>query len=128
LLPVNVRDGIRIIQPTESVASFYAATDIFVLSSKIESFPRVVLEAMVFGLPIITTPVFGVLEQVVEGENALFYAPGDSRLLAEQIEKLATDDALRLRMAESSLERISQMTTFDEMVAAYARICREAVS
>lgn len=127
LLPANVRGGIRIFPPTESVASIYAAADVFVLSSKVESFPRVVLEAMAFSLPIITTPVFGVLEQVVEGENALFYLPGDSRLLAEQIEKLVTDDELRLRMAESSLQRISQMTTFDEMVEAYACICRGAV-
>lgn len=124
----NSLGGIRIIPPTESIASFYAAADVFVLSSKVESFPRVVLEAMAFGLPIITTPVFGVLEQVVEGENALFYPPCDSRLLAEKIEHLVSDDALRLRMAESSLQRISQMTTFDEMVAAYASICREAVS
>ena len=126
-LPVGALDAIRIFPPTESVASFYAAADIFVLSSKVESFPRVVLEAMAFGLPIITTPVFGVLEQVVEGENALFYPPGDSRLLAVQIEQLAGDDALRLRMAESSLQRISQMTTFDEMVVAYANVCRKAI-
>lgn len=127
-LPVNECCGIRIVPPTESIASFYAAADIFVLSSKVESFPRVVLEAMAFGLPIITTPVFGVLEQVVEGENALFYPPGDSRLLAEKIEQLVSDDVLRLRMAESSLQRISQMTTFDELVAAYASVCSEAVS
>ncbi|MBT3504614.1 MAG: glycosyltransferase family 4 protein [Piscirickettsiaceae bacterium] len=126
-LPVGALAGIRIFPPTESIASFYAAADIFVLSSKVESFPRVVLEAMAFGLPIITTPVFGVLEQVVEGENALFYPPGDSRLLAVQIEQLADDDALRLRMAESSLQRISQMTTFDEMVVAYANVCRKAI-
>lgn len=126
-LPVNALGGIRIVPPTESIASFYAAADIFVLSSKVESFPRVVLEAMAFGLPIITTPVFGVLEQVVEGDNALFYPPGDSRLLAEQIEQLVSDNALRLRMSESSQQRASQMTTFDEMVAAYASVCREAV-
>jgi len=127
-LPVKSRDRIRIIPPTELIADFYAAADLFVLSSKVESFPRVVLEAMAFGLPIITTPVFGVREQVVEGENALFYPPGDSRLLARQIEYLVSDDARRLRMAESSLQRVSQMTTFDEMVDAYADICREAVS
>jgi glycosyltransferase involved in cell wall biosynthesis len=127
-IPVSARGGIRIILPTESIASFYAAADIFVLSSKVESFPRVVLEAMAFGLPIITTPVFGVLEQVVEGQNALFYPSGDSRLLAEKIEQLVSDDVLRLRMAESSLRRASQLTTFDEMISAYACICREAVS
>ena len=127
-LPVSVRGGIRIIPPTESIASFYAAADVFVLSSKVESFPRVVLEAMAFGLPIITTPVFGVLEQVVEGENASFYPPGDSRLLAKLIEQLSRDDALRLQMGANSLQRMSQITTFDEMVAGYARIIKEAVN
>jgi glycosyltransferase involved in cell wall biosynthesis len=128
LLSVNAPGGIRIIPPTESIASFYTAADVFVLSSKVERFPRVVLEAMTFGLPIIATPVFGVLEQVVEEENALFYPSGNSRFLAKQIERLVSDDALRLRMSESSLLRISNMITFDEMVAAYARICSEAVN
>lgn len=127
-LPPRSRDRIRVLSPTDSIASFYAAADLFVLSSKVESFPRVVLEAMAFGLPIITTPVFGVLEQVIEGENALFYSPGDSRMLAQQIEYLARDDARRLQMAERSRQRISQMTTFDEMVTAYADVAKEALS
>lgn len=127
-LPVNVRENIRTLPATEFIASFYAAADLFVLSSRIESFPRVVLEAMAFGLPIITTPVFGVLEQVIEGENALFYPPGDYRSLAKKIEQLVNDDTLRLEMATSSLHRASQMITFDEMVSAYACICREAAN
>jgi glycosyltransferase involved in cell wall biosynthesis len=119
--------GIRIVPATESIASFYAAADLFVLSSKVESYPRAVLEAMTFGLPIVTTPVFGVCEQVLEGENALFYQPGDSRLLSKHIEYLVSDEGRRFQMAERSRQRISQMTTFDEMVAAYASISRGAV-
>ncbi len=126
-LPIHSRDRIRIISPTKLIASFYAAADLFVLSSKVESFPLVVLEAMAFGLPIITTPVFGVLEQVVEGENALFYPPGDSRALGKLIEYLVYDKARRLRMAERSRQRISEMATFDEMVTAYANVAREAI-
>ncbi len=127
-LLVNLRGAIRIVPPTELIASYYAAADLFVLSSRVESFPRVVLEAMAFALPIITTPVFGVCEQVVEGENALFYQPGDCCLLAKQIEQLASDDALRAWMAERSRQRILKMTTFDEMIDAYATICKETVS
>lgn len=128
LLPIHSRERVRVVPPTESIASFYAAADLFILNSKVESFPLVVLEAMAFGLPIITTPVFGVCEQVVEGENALFYPPGDSGVLAKQIEQLVSDDARRLRMAESSRQRMSQMTTFDEMVEAYANVIRDAIS
>ncbi len=119
---------IRIIQPTKAIEKFYAAADIFVLSSKVESFPRVVLEAMAFGLPIITTPVFGLIEQVIEGKNALFYPPGDSRLLAEKIEKLVNDNELRIRMGENSRQRIAQMITYDEMISAYARIFRDVAN
>ncbi|MFT3735728.1 MAG: glycosyltransferase family 4 protein [Rhodocyclaceae bacterium] len=118
---------IRFLPPTAAVADFYAAADLFVLSSRSESFPRVVLEAMVFGLPIISTPVFGVLEQVVEGENAFFYSPGDCRALSKHIERLVSDEALRVRMGRSSQQRSLQMTTYDEMVGSYARICSEAV-
>jgi len=127
-LPNYIQAKIRIFPLTRSIAKFYAAADIFVLSSRVESFPRVVLEAMAFGLPIITTPVFGVLEQVIEGKNALFYPPGDSRLLAEKIEELVSDNWLRIRMGESSYQRTAQMTTYDEMITAYARICRGVVN
>lgn len=126
-LPTTKRHGIRLLDPTEAIADFYTAADVFVLSSKVESFPRVVLEAMAFGLPVISTPVYGVVEQVVEGENALFYNPGDSRHLAAQIERLVTDDKLRLEMGKSSSNRISQMTTYGEMIDAYSKACLEAV-
>ena len=115
--------NIKIFPNTQLIANFYTAADIYVLSSKVESFPRVILEAMAFGLPILATPVFGVLEQVIEGENAFLYPPGDSRLLAGLIERLVVDDLLRVRMGKSSLKRISQLITFDEMIAAYERIC-----
>ncbi len=127
-LPLSVRNRIQFFPPTESIDRFYAAADIFVLSSKIESFPRVVLEAMAFGLPIISTPVFGVVEQACEGENALFYSPGDAAKLAKHIELLVIDEALRKRMSSSSLQRISHMTTFDEMVDAYASVFRQAIA
>src|SRR5262249_20667156 len=54
---------IRIIPETSDVALYYSAADVFVCSSRIESFPRVILEAMAACLPIVTTPVFGVREQ-----------------------------------------------------------------
>lgn len=127
-LPLSVRNRIQFFPPTESIDRFYAAADIFVLSSKVESFPRVVLEAMAFGLPIISTPVFGVLEQVCEDENALFYSPGDRAKLAKHIELLVSDEALRKRMSLSSLQRISHMMTFDDMVDAYASVLRQAIA
>jgi glycosyltransferase involved in cell wall biosynthesis len=92
----------------------------------VESFPRVVLEAMAFGLPVISTRVFGVVEQVREDVNALLYDPGDTATLAAHLEKLIADDDLRQRFAESSPHVLDTLNTFEEMAAAYGTIFREA--
>jgi glycosyltransferase involved in cell wall biosynthesis len=57
-LPVAVRNAVTIHEATEDVSAYYAAADVFVLSSRLESCPRVVLEAMSYRLPLLVTPVF----------------------------------------------------------------------
>ncbi len=49
--------------------AFYAASDFFVLTSKYEGFPNVGVEAMAFGLPMISTRVSGVDEFLEDGRN-----------------------------------------------------------
>ena len=122
----DLRERIRLFPSTESVEKFYEAADIFVLCSREESFPRVILEAMAFGLPIIATPVHGVTEQCVEGENALFYANWNVEDLASKIESLVKDETLRKQMGQSSLHCLSKLKTFEEMTDAYASVLRKA--
>jgi GT2 family glycosyltransferase/glycosyltransferase involved in cell wall biosynthesis len=117
---------IRIIAETPDVALYYSAADLFVCSSRIESFPRVILEAMAAGLPIITTPVFGIREQVQENINALFYPPGDSRALAEAMRRLLHDTGLRTRMARNSQLVLAALNDYQTMAATYGRIFLEA--
>ena len=73
----------------------------FCCTSRIESYPLVIMEAMAAGLPIITTPVFGIAEQVQPSVNALIYQPGDVAALARHLASLAEDEALRRSMAEA---------------------------
>jgi len=122
----DILGKIRFFSSTESVQRFYEAADIFVLCSREESFPRVILEAMAFGIPILTTPVNGAAEQVVEGKNAFFYAEGKIEDLAEKIGSLVQNETLRKQMGLSSLRRLSELTIFDEMTDAYAAVFRAA--
>ncbi len=122
----DLRERIRFFPSTESMQKFYEATDIFVLCSREESFPRVILEAMAFGLPIIATPVHGVTEQCVEGENAIFYANGNVEDIAGKIESLVKDETLRKQLGRSSLHCFSKLKTFEEMTDAYASVLRQA--
>jgi GT2 family glycosyltransferase/glycosyltransferase involved in cell wall biosynthesis len=121
-----MRSRIRIIPETSDVAPYYSAADLFVCSSRIESFPRVILEAMAVGLPIITTPVFGIREQVQENINALFYPPGDSHALADAIRRLLRDPGLRSRMARSSPIVLGALDDYETMASSYGRIFLEA--
>jgi glycosyltransferase involved in cell wall biosynthesis len=75
---------------------------------------------MSFGLPIITTPVFGISEQVVDGVSALLYSPGDVDKLATHLQKLGEDEALRSRLGRNASLRLDRLTSFDEMIGGYA--------
>ena len=125
-LPFSRRSRIKIIPETSDLALYYAAADIFVCCSRIESFPRVILEAMAVGLPIITTPVFGIAEQVQDNVSALFYPPGDAKALAEVIVRLIEDPLLRQRLAENTGCALDALIDFDSMIDAYAQVFREA--
>ncbi|HST21658.1 MAG TPA: glycosyltransferase family 4 protein, partial [Blastocatellia bacterium] len=125
-LPDSKRSRVVIVPETSDTALYYSAADLFVCTSRVESFPRVILEAMMAGLPIVTTPVYGIAEQVRENINALFYPPGDGAALADRIDRLVKDPRLRQKFAANSREVLDTLTDFEAMVGAYGKIFREA--
>jgi GT2 family glycosyltransferase len=122
----EVRNVVRIIPETPETIPYLSAADLFVCTSRIESFPRVTLEAMSFDLPIITTPVFGLTEQVQEGVNGLFYSPGDVNSLAEAILKLIENKDMRMKFSKNSEKVLDILTDFNTMVELYGEAFVEA--
>ena len=125
-VPYSRRSRIEVIPETADAVRFYAAADIFVCTSRVESFPRVILEALAAGLPIITTPVFGIAEQVQQNASALFYEPGDAQALAGAIARMIEEPALRQKLAAGTTPALDALIDFDSMVNAYAEVFREA--
>jgi GT2 family glycosyltransferase len=117
---------VAIAEETADVARYYRAADLFVCSSRIECYPRVTQEAMAFGLPLITTPVYGLAEQVRDGSCGVHYRPGSVDALAEAIVKLATDDEMRRRMAEDAPLVLAGLGGFERTVEQFGEILREA--
>ena len=107
---------------------YYAVADIAVCTSRFESAPRVLVEAMACGLPIITTPVFGIPEMVRKDVNCLFYDAGDVDELAAAVEKLWNDSAMRARFAQNSPIVLASQPAFPQMVKQYASVIKQAAN
>lgn len=113
---------ITIVAETSQIGPWYRAADIFVLASYNESYPRVIVEAMFFGLPVISTAVFGAKEQVLDGANGFLFEPGDVARLSEHLAELLSDESMRKRMAKRSQRRFWELCTFEEMVIRYGSL------
>lgn len=99
----------------------YLAADIFVLCSRYESYPRSLLEAMYFGLPVIATRCSGVTEQCLDGENALFYEGGFVQELEDRLVEIVGNPELRSALASRSRARWEQINNYRWMVSRYAQ-------
>jgi glycosyltransferase involved in cell wall biosynthesis len=88
------------------------AADVFTLPSHREGMPRSIIEAMMTGLPVVTTDIRGSREEVVNGETGFLVPVRDVGRLAEALQRLTTDANLRRRMGTVARERA--LSLFDE--------------
>ena len=124
--PRELAERISIVAETSDVATYYLAGDIFVCSSRIECYPRVTQEAMAFGLPIISTPVYGIAEQIRPHVNGVFYDPGDVQQLASSIVHLLEHPQLRQTMQTNAPLVLEGLGSFARSVDRYQEIFQEA--
>lgn len=87
-----------------------ARADVFVLPSYNEALPMAILEAMGWGLPIISTPVGGIPELVIPNKNGLLVSPGDVQQLSEAMQTLIENETLRLFLGNAAR---ASVTPFD---------------
>ncbi len=92
--------------PREEVEKELKRADIFALSSRAEGFPVSILEAMSCGIPVVAPEITGIPEQITHGEHGLLVKPEDPASLAQAMERLLLDSALRERMGRAARERV----------------------
>ena len=124
----SLQGRVHIEPETHDVAHWYRAADAFVFASKNESYPRVIVEAMSFGLPIVSSAVFGTQEQIVDGESGLLFPPGDIAHMTRHLHRLLADPQARNALAKSAATRFWELVTYREMVHQYFVLIRQAVA
>jgi glycosyltransferase involved in cell wall biosynthesis len=93
------------------------ATDIFVLASLWEGFPRSILEAMRASLPVVVSDVGGVRESVDDGVNGYVVPVRDATALADRLARLLADASLRRSLGDAGRARYENEFTFEAMLA-----------
>jgi glycosyltransferase involved in cell wall biosynthesis len=101
----------------------YPAFDVFVLSSRTEGTPVVLLEAMGAGVPIVTTAVGGVPD-VVSNAEAVLVPSEDSRALAAAIHDVQAHAAAAARRARAARERLEREFGVGPWVERYLDVYR----
>lgn len=94
---------------------FYKISDVFLLPSWLEGFPVVVIEAMLSGILCIRSDAEGAFEQIVDGETGYIFPKGNDAILAKILEKIITNDHLRLSIAQNGCNYAMTHFTSDIM-------------
>ncbi len=86
---------------------------IYCLASDGEGFPMAVLDAWSYGIPCTMTPVGGIPDIVEDGKEGLIFPIGDTQKLAQTLEKLILDEALRKSIVSETDKLVYGMLSVD---------------
>jgi glycosyltransferase involved in cell wall biosynthesis len=110
----------------EDVRPWYRRAQLLALASEKESFGRVLVEAMVCGLPVVATRSGGVPEIVRNEQDGILVTPGSVNEMADAIKRLLTDKTLATRLSEAGRLRAEEFT-IENHVTHMVRVFEETI-
>jgi glycosyltransferase involved in cell wall biosynthesis len=109
-------------------AALFAQADIFILPSLFEGTPLTLIEAMMSGMPIVTTNTCGMKDVIRNWENGLLVPTRSPEAIVSAIDRLICDAQLRARLGEAAQAEAMEKYTWDKVAApvleVYERLCQ----
>jgi glycosyltransferase involved in cell wall biosynthesis len=112
----NLQQSLILAGWREDIPQILSAMDIFVLTSLWEGLPISVLEAMVTSLPVIATNTGGISEVILEGKTGFLVSPRNINKMAEKVNELLKNKALRKQIGQSANVSLGRNFTIENMV------------
>ena len=113
---------------TADYLPYYAAADLFVCSTYEESSPRVILEAMACAVPLLSSGVHGVPEQVRDVLEATLIPPGDTVALCEGMARLLLSPAIGRDLAARARARVAAEFDSAHLLPRHAALAAEVAA
>lgn len=117
-LPITVTGPVS----HEDMPAYYALMDVLVHPSLRDGMPNAALEAMACGLPVIATPVGGILDALKDGENGVLVNVNDAAALAEKIVELLDNPQKRAGLGQRARETVMEKFGLEAELRANLRV------
>ena len=127
-IDLGIADRVEFCGFVADVRGFFATVDLFVLSSRREGLPNVVLEAMACGVPVVATAVAEVPAVLGHGAFGTVVAPEDVGAMTVALERLIADPAQRRALAMAGRQRVCDRYDFRSRMNAVADLYRAVLT
>jgi glycosyltransferase involved in cell wall biosynthesis len=129
-VPVPDRLNVRFtggIRDRHDLAQLFAAADVFVSASLMETYGLTLVEAMACGTPTVAFRVGGIPEAAPDGQAAILCAPQDGAALVEALMKLRDSPQLRERLGDVAHEMVHTRNAASAFSKAFAQLYQDCV-
>lgn len=121
----GLEESIRFLGFVSNIDNFHGAIDINVLTSRSESFPYALLEGGLHRKATISSAVGGIPEMIEHGESGLLFEDNNHEALADDVEKLADNEALRRKLGDGLYKRIEDHFSDKKMALMHIDIYKD---
>lgn len=124
----NLENNIKLLPRlnAEEMANEMINANVFLSPTSIDNSPNSVGEAMMVGVPIVTTPVGGIPSMIKDEESCLYSPAGDEYIMAYQIKRIFDDDNLAQKLSKNAhqiaLKRHDIQQTCNQYLSSYTDI------
>jgi len=105
---LGVNGEVKFLGVRKDIEELMVSSKIFVLPSRWEGLPMVILEAMSRGMSIIATKVGGIPELIENGKEGILISPEDSETLARAISSLLKNEELQEKLSQAAYEKVRE--------------------
>ena len=108
---------VRMLGFRDDLLNVFRSLDIFAIPSvEGDTIPQVLMQALAMGLPVVSTTVGSIPDVVLDGETGFVVPPCDAEALADRVELLLKNNALRARLGAQGRALVERSYSLDRML------------
>jgi len=121
----GVAERVTLLGQRGDVPDLLAAADVYLAASHMEGLGTALMDAGLAGLPVVGTRAGGIPEVVEHRRTGILVPPRDPDALAQAVDEIAADAALRRRMGRAAADRVARLFSVERMVEQTVAVYRE---